>query len=266
VSSFLHCIQGFSAEQYDRSCYYLIVRHSCPPTMRQKTGNLKREAKWVEGHSTKGRQTRSEILRVAAQIATSEGLEGVSLGRLADEVGMSKSGLFAHFRSKEELQVAVVETARSMFIEEVIRPANAVPSGLRRLRKLAEAWLSYAEREVFRGGCFFVAASLEFDSRPGVVRDRITKIMGEWLQLLEDEVRKAKAGNELTANADPVQLAFEINSQMMGANWAYQLLGNRKAFARAKRAIMERLSSFGTYITQNPGLSASVTAHRAASQ
>jgi AcrR family transcriptional regulator len=194
--------------------------------MRQKTGNLKGEAKSAEGYSTKGRQTRSEILRVAAQIASSEGLGGVSLGRLADEVGISKSGLFAHFRSKEELQVAVVETARSLFIEEVIRPANAVPSGLRRLRKLAQAWLSYAEREV--------------------VRDRITEIMGEWLQLLEDGVREAKAGNELTANADPVQLAFEINSQMMGANWAYQLLGNRRVFARAKRAIVERLSSFAT--------------------
>jgi AcrR family transcriptional regulator len=214
--------------------------------MRQKTGNLKGEAKSAEGYSTKGRQTRSEILQVAAQIASSEGLGGVSLGRLADEVGISKSGLFAHFRSKEELQVAVVETARSLFIEEVIRPANAVPSGLRRLRKLAQAWLSYAEREVFQGGCFFIAASLEFDGRPGVVSDRITEIMGEWLQLLEDGVREAKAGNELTANADPVQLAFEINSQMMGANWAYQLLGNRRVFARAKRAIVERLSSFAT--------------------
>ncbi len=157
---------------------------------------------------------------------------------------MSKSGLFAHFRSKQELQLAVVETARSMFIEEVIRPAQGVPSGLPRLRKLAETWLSYAEREVFRGGCFFVAASLEFDSRPGAVKDRITEIMGEWLRLLENEIRTAKTSKELAPNADPVQLAFEFNSQMMGANWAYQLLGIRKAFARAKTAIVQRLDSF----------------------
>jgi AcrR family transcriptional regulator len=206
--------------------------------------------------ATKGSQTRTEILDVAAQIASAEGLEGVSLGRLAQEVGMSKSGLFAHFRSKQELQLAVIETARSMFIEEVICPAQLVPSGVRRLRRLAEAWLSYAQREVFRGGCFFVAASFEFDGRPGVVKDRITEIMGEWLHLLESELRQAKAGNELVPNADPVQLAFEFNSQMMGANWAYQLLGARKAFARAKTAIVERLDSF----------SVSKVARRSASQ
>ncbi len=193
---------------------------------------------------TKGSRTRTEILGVAAQLASAEGLEGLSLGRLAETVGMSKSGLFAHFRSKQELQLAVVETARSMFIEEVIRPAEGVPSGLRRLCKLAEAWLSYAGRDVFRGGCFFVAASLEFDSRPGIVKDRITEIMGEWLHLLENEIRNAKANHELTLNADPLQLAFEFNSQMMGANWAYQLLGAKKAFARAKTAIVERLDNF----------------------
>ncbi len=214
--------------------------------------------------STKGSQTRTEILDVAAQIASAEGLEGVSLGRLAEAVGMSKSGLFAHFRSKQDLQLAVVETARSMFIEEVICPAESAPSGLRRLRKLAEAWLSYAEREVFRGGCFFVAASLEFDSRPGVVKDRITEIMGEWLRLLENEIRTAKTSNELAPNADPVQLAFEFNSQMMGANWAYQLLGVKKAFARAKTAIVERLDSFAASKVQHYHAPASVPAHRAA--
>lgn len=221
----------------------------------------------INGRSTKGSQTRTEILQAAVQIASAEGLEGISLGRLADEVGMSKSGLFAHFRSKEELQLAIVETARSMFIDEIIRPANVVPSGLKRLRKLADAWLSYAEREVFRGGCFFGAASLEFDSRPGVVKDRITEIMGEWLRLLENEIRQGRAGNELTPDADPVQLAFEFNSQMMGANWAYQLLGNRQAFARAKTAILERLQGFATSkVTRRPNSPTSVTAHRATAQ
>ena len=221
----------------------------------------------INGHSTKGRQTRSEILQVAVQIASAEGLEGISLGRLADEVGMSKSGLFAHFRSKEELQLAIVETARSTFIDEIIRPANVVPSGLKRLRKLANAWLSYAEREVFRGGCFFGAASLEFDSRPGVVKDRITEIMGEWLRLLENEIRQGRASNELTPDADPAQLAFEFNSHMMGANWAYQLLGNRKAFARAKTAILERLQGFATSkVTRRPNSLTSVIARRATTQ
>ena len=221
----------------------------------------------INGCSTKGRQKRTEILQVAVQIASAEGLEGISLGRLADEVGMSKSGLFAHFRSKEELQLAIVETARSMFIDEIIRPANVVPSGLKRLRKLADAWLSYAEREVFRGGCFFGAASLEFDSRPGAVKDRITEIMGEWLRVLENEIREGRASKELTPDADPVQLAFEFNSQMMGANWAYQLLGNRQAFARAKTAILERLQSFATSkVARRPNSPTSGTAHRATAQ
>ena len=221
----------------------------------------------INGCSTKGRQTRTEILQVAVQIASAEGLEGISLGRLADAVGMSKSGLFAHFRSKEELQLAIVDTARSIFIDEIIRPANGVPSGLKRLRKLAGAWLSYAEREVFRGGCFFGAASLEFDSRPGVVKDRITEIMGEWLRLLENEIRQGRASDELTSDADPVQLAFEFNSQMMGANWAYQLLGNRQAFARAKTAIWERLQGFATSkVERRPNSPTSVTAHRATAQ
>lgn len=214
--------------------------------------------------STKGSQTRSEILEVAVQIGSAEGLEGVSLGRLATEVGMSKSGLFAHFRSKHDLQLAVVETARSMFIEEVIHPAQRVPSGVRRLRKLAESWLSYAERDVFQGGCFFLAASLEFDSRPGAVRDRIKEIMSEWLRLLENEIRQARASNELVEDADPAQLAFEINSQMMGANWAFQLLGMRKAFARAKTAIVERLDSFTvSKLTRHAGSKPSIASHRA---
>ena len=212
----------------------------------------------------KGSQTRSEILETAVQIASVEGLEGISLGRLASEVGMSKSGLFAHFRSKRELQLAVVETARSMFIEEVIEPAQRAPSGVKRLRKLAESWLSYAERNVFQGGCFFLAASLEFDSRPGAVRDRITAIMSEWLRLLESEIRQARTNRELVGDADPAQLAFEINSQMMGANWAFQLLGIRKAFARAKTAIVERLESFAvSEVTRRPGLQTPVASHRA---
>lgn len=201
----------------------------------------------------KGNRTRNEILEIAVQIASVEGLEGISLGRLAKQVGMSKSGLFAHFRSKRHLQRAVVETARSMFIQEVIEPAQRAPSGIKRLQRLAESWLSYAERNVFQGGCFFLAASLEFDSRPGPLRDRITEIMEEWLHLLEKEVRQARANQELVESTDPAQLAFEINSQMMGANWAFQLLGARKAFARAKTAIVERLDGFAvSALTRRP--------------
>lgn len=197
-----------------------------------------------DGRLIKGNETRAAILEVAAQIASVEGLEGLSLARLADEVGMSKSGLFAHFRSKEELQIAVVDAARDLFVEQVITPARKLPAGMKRLRKLAETWLAYAEGQVFRGGCFFAAASMEFDSRPGRVRDRISELMSNWLETLQTEVREAKQKKELTSNADEKQLAFEFNAQMMGANWAYQLLKDKRAFARARTAIVERLESF----------------------
>jgi AcrR family transcriptional regulator len=191
----------------------------------------------------KGKQTRAEILRVAAQISSAEGLEGLTLGRLAAAVKMSKSGLFAHFRSKAELQLAVVDTAKAMFIDEVIRPSVAARDAFERLCKLAENWLSYAERRVFRGGCFFMAASLEFDNRPGVVRERIASIMREWLGVLENQVRAAQKEKALSTRVNAAQLAFEFNAQMMGANWAHQLLGDQKAFAKAKAAIVERLKA-----------------------
>jgi AcrR family transcriptional regulator len=197
-----------------------------------------------DGRLIKGNETRAAILQVAIQIASEEGLEGLSLGRLADDVGMSKSGLFAHFRSKEDLQLAVVDTARDLLMEQVVTPARKLPAGIKRLRKLADTWLAYAQGQVFRGGCFFVAASMEFDSRPGKVRDRVYELMATWMAALAAEVHTAKENKELLPSADEEQIAFEFNAQMMGANWAFQLLKDKKAFARARTAIMERLESF----------------------
>ncbi|HYG79697.1 MAG TPA: TetR/AcrR family transcriptional regulator, partial [Pyrinomonadaceae bacterium] len=117
-----------------------------------------------------GERTRQAILEAAVHIASEEGLEGLTIGRLASELSMSKSGLFAHFGSKEELQLATVEAARAVFVREVVGPAFAAEKGLARLWKLCEVWLGYVEGEVFRGGCFFTAAAAEFDGRPGAVR------------------------------------------------------------------------------------------------
>src|SRR5215469_13204719 len=111
----------------------------------------------------KGERTRESILRVAVNLASLEGLEGLTIGRLADELDMSKSGLFAHFGSKEELQLATVEMARQIFVEHVIKPALEKPEGMERLLKLCQGWLAHVEGRVFKGGCFFTAASLEFD-------------------------------------------------------------------------------------------------------
>jgi AcrR family transcriptional regulator len=159
---------------------------------------------------------------------------------------MSKSGLFAHFGSKEDLQLATVEAAREIFIREVIRPAFEVEDGLSRLWKLCDIWLLYVRGGVFRGGCFFAAAAAEFDGRPGPVRDRIAEIMKEWLATLRRAVTQAQASGQLDHKVDAAQLAFEFNALELGANWAFQLYGDKQAFAHARDAILERLRNHST--------------------
>src|SRR5215211_4569902 len=193
-----------------------------------------------------GERTRQAILGAAVDLASAEGLEGLTIGRLASETGMSKSGLFAHFGSKEDLQLATVEAAREIFIGEVIRPAFAAEQGISRLWKLCDIWLLYVRGGVFRGGCFFAAAAAEFDSRPGPVRDRIAEIMKEWLSTLRKAIVEAQNAGQLTKQIDATQLAFEFNSLELGANWAFQLYGDLKAFKRAREAIRERLSRYAT--------------------
>jgi AcrR family transcriptional regulator len=199
------------------------------------------------GRAAQGERTRATILRAAVDLASIEGLEGLTIGRLATELNMSKSGLFAHFGSKEELQLATIDAAREIFIEEVVRPAAAEgPPGLGGIWRLCDRWIEYAQRGVFSGGCFFAAASSEFDGRPGPVRDRIAEVMRQWLGKLEVGVREAQEAGHLDAALDPRQLAFEFHSHGLGANWAFQLYGDLKAFSRAREAIRDRLRSAAT--------------------
>jgi AcrR family transcriptional regulator len=193
------------------------------------------------GRRAQGERTRQIILEAAVNLASAEGLEGLTIGRLAAELSMSKSGLFAHFGSKEDLQLATVEAARAVFIREVIRPALLADYGMPRLWKLCDTWLSYVQGGVFRGGCFFAAAAAEFDSRPGAVRDRIAEIMKEWLKLLSRTVVEAQEAGHLDGSVDSIQLAFEFNALELGANWAFQLYEDKQSFARAREAILERL-------------------------
>jgi AcrR family transcriptional regulator len=195
----------------------------------------------TNARKAQGEGTRKAILEAAVHIASAEGLEGLTIGRLAAELSMSKSGLFAHFGSKEDLQVATVEAARSIFIREVIRPSFEGEHGLVDLWHLCDTWLSYVESGVFRGGCFFAAVAAEFDSRPGPVRDRIAEIMKEWLATLRRAVADAQTAGELKSEVDPTQMAFEFNALELGANWAFQLYGDKQAFARAREAILENL-------------------------
>jgi len=194
-----------------------------------------------EDHVTKGEKTRRLILETAARIASVEGLEGLTIGRLAAELAMSKSGLFAHFGSKEELQLATVETAREMFVEAVVRPALEAPRGIPRLRTLCDTWADYAHGRLFPGGCFFAAAAAEFDGRPGPVRDAIAAAWRDWLEALETASRKAIEEEHIDPSIDPRQLAFEINALGMAANANAQLLGDPDAWSLAREAIAHRL-------------------------
>jgi AcrR family transcriptional regulator len=192
---------------------------------------------------TKGERTRHGILDVAASLATEEGLEPLSIGRLAEATGMSKSGLFAHFGSKEELQLATVDHAAELFVREVIAPAREAPRGLARVWALCENMIDYSARQVFPGGCFFAAASFEFNRRPGPVRDRIQHMLGTWISYLEHAVEQAQQSGELLQDVSARELAFELDAFAQAANARFQLFEDEAVFADARRAIRERLES-----------------------
>jgi AcrR family transcriptional regulator len=189
-----------------------------------------------------GIRTRRAILEEAARLATVEGLEGLSLGRLADQVGMSKSGLFAHFGSKEELQLATVETATEIFDRVVVAPAQRAPDGLERLRALLDGFLRHVEVAVFPGGCFFASAAAELDTRSGPVRDLALGVVAEWTSALEKAVRDAQEEGLLDPAVDPGQLVFELDSYLMLANAQFVASGSREPLERARRAVDHRLA------------------------
>jgi AcrR family transcriptional regulator len=192
---------------------------------------------------TKGERTRHAILTTAANLATEEGLDPLSIGRLAEATDLSKSGLFAHFGSKEELQIATVEHAASLFVNAVIVPARSAPKGLPRVWALCDHKIGYLERQVFPGGCFFAATSIEFSHKPGPVRDRIEEMLRSWLSYLEHAVEQAQEAGELVDTLSAREITFELDSFGMAANWQYRVFGDPAVYDGARRAIRERLES-----------------------
>jgi AcrR family transcriptional regulator len=190
---------------------------------------------------TKGERTRAAILDQAAAVATEVGLEGLSIGQLADATGMSKSGLYAHFGSKRDLQLATIEAARRIFVEEVMRPALGSPRGIERLLAVCSTYLSHVERRVFPGGCFFSAAAVDVGTRPGPVHDAIVAQQLEWLALLERLIGEAIESGDLDPDTSPAQLAFELQAVLVAANTAFILRGDAGVFARALEAVRTRL-------------------------
>jgi AcrR family transcriptional regulator len=197
----------------------------------------------IRGRRSDGERRRNAILQEAAQLATVEGIAGLSIARLADAVGMSKSGLFAHFGSKEELQLATIETAGALFAERVVGPAEAEPTGLGRLQGLAEGFLRHLDEDVFRGGCFFASVAAEMDTRPGPVRDMAVAVVEDWMAGLVAAARDAQAEGELDAEEDPEQLAFEVDSFLLLANAQFVASRSREPIGRARTAIQRRLAA-----------------------
>jgi AcrR family transcriptional regulator len=189
-----------------------------------------------------GERSRAAILDAAAKLATIEGLDGLSIGSLAEHIGMSKSGLYAHFGSKEELQLATIDTASAIVVREVIEPARTA-SGIARVEALLENFLSYLERKVFPGGCFFDAAQSELDTHPGPVKDKLMEAKGSWLRYIERTIRGAQELGEISAEEDPAQLAFELDAFVAFANRIYMLHDDPQALERARVAIRRRLTA-----------------------
>ena len=183
----------------------------------------------------KGELTKIAILDEALQTASRVGFAGLSIGRLAEQTEMSKSGLFAHFRSMDQLQLQVLQRARDRFVDSVVRPALAAPRGEPRVRTLFTSWLSWST-EALAGGCIFVAASVELDDRPGELRDALLQAERDWLELLATVAGTAVTEGTFRADLDTDQFAFEVHALMLGHHHASRLLRDERALAMTRRA------------------------------
>lgn len=188
----------------------------------------------------KGEETRDAIVDKAMRLASTIGLEGLSIGGLANDMGLSKSGLFAHFRSKEKLQMVVVGATIERFVDKVVRPALKQPRGLPRIRGLFENWMAWASDSGLPGGCLLVTAAVEFDDRPGAIRTLVANAQKDWVATLTKATSLAIAEGHLKPDLDATQFAYEAYSLMLGSHHYFRLLRDPKTIQRARRGF-ERL-------------------------
>lgn len=189
-----------------------------------------------------GERTRHLILDTAVRLATVEGLDGLSIGKLASATDVSKSGVYAHFDSKEDLQLATVETARTLFIDVVVAPALQ-SEGLDRLRALCESFLSYVEQRTLPGGCFFAAAAAELGARPGPLKERVAANQRDWIRVLTDAAEQAATRGQLSADTDVAILVFELNALVIAANTGFILHDDPAIITRARAAVARVLAA-----------------------
>lgn len=206
----------------------------------------------LDGRVERGNRTRQSVLRRTVDIASVEGLEALSVGRLATDLRLSKSGVFALFGSKQELQLATVREASRVFVAEVVEPATKAPPGIGRVWRLCEAWLEYSEGRVFPGGCFFYGVMAEFDAREGAVHDALVRAQRDWGAHVEGRIEEARAAGELRADTDAGQLAFELIALMESANALSVLHGENVAYRRARVGIAARLRAVAVDVASVP--------------
>jgi AcrR family transcriptional regulator len=190
-------------------------------------------------------ETREAVTKTAVDRASIEGLEGLTIGGLADLAQMRKSSVFSLFGSKQELQLAALEAAVEQFEQEVWDPVADQRPGLSRLLALCDSWLSYHQREVMPGGCFLTTATIEYDARPGPLRDAVVGTMQLWLGVLEREASAALEAGELPADTDPADVAFQLNALAAAASYGFQLWRDPEVFGRARRSMRRALGQAG---------------------
>jgi AcrR family transcriptional regulator len=195
----------------------------------------------TDGRRARGDSSRRAVMRLAVDLASVGGLEGLTIGSLATEASLSKGGVVALFGSKEQLQLATVAAAREIFTSTVVMPALEVPRGRARLEALLERWLAYSESRVFAGGCFFAAVSAELGSKPGPVRDAIADAQRDWHDFLRGAIDRAVSAGELDPATDAGQLTFELTSLLDGANSMSLLFDSNEPYARARTTIARLL-------------------------
>lgn len=181
---------------------------------------------------SKGQETRTAILDESLQLASRLGFEALTIGHLADRTGMSKSGLFSHFQSKEQLQLQTLDHARRLFVDTVVRPALAAPRGEERVRTLFEHWLKW--ESLLPGGCIYVTGSAEYDDRPGPMRDALVTNQRDWLDTVANVVRAAVSEGDFAADTDADQFAFEFNGLTLAYHHESRLLGDPRAAERVR--------------------------------
>ncbi len=194
--------------------------------------------------SLKGQQTKAAIVEVALRLAAEVGLEGLSIGALADLVRMSKSGVFAHFGSREELQISVVHEYFRQFEDEVFYPAMKYPRGLPRVEALFANWMKRVAREI-HSGCIFISGAVEFDDRPGPVRDALSSSVKTWLAAMHRCVMQARLEGHLSSDADAHQMAFEIHALILALHYEARFLNNPASMARASKGFAAVISRYG---------------------